>query len=370
MKIYLYAPLGNPSHRTRIVKFIKCYRPIFNDIYFLGWARNTAEKMARLEGVHTKHILYGGGYGRKSRKYYALWMVVVFFSALRIPRGSVVHALGWETAFPFFIASLFKRHKVIFDDADRFSLIFRMPEVLKYLIGWLEQKTSRASLVHLIPSFSRYEWSGSNMLVVKNNPLSSDVEYALRKGKARGGKMVIYINGWVGHTRGAPVFLEVFNRLALERKDIIINFAGRVDSEEGVKLLKLSNVNNFGELVQSEALKLYALADLVITYYDPIVPINIKAESNKWGDCFFFKVPFVVNSEVQTAAKFVKGGCAWSVPYGDINALYDLIIKLADDRGLLQVASFNFEKLSDEYETFDAEVLNMLEKYVLKKNVS
>jgi glycosyltransferase involved in cell wall biosynthesis len=362
--IYIFAPLGNPSIRTRLVKFINCYQKSSEKVHFIGWARDSFEKSSSLEGVSFSHILSGGGYGAKSRKFYPLWIILTFFKALTLPQKSVVHALGWESAFPVLLASIFKRHKVIFDDADRFSLILSLPNLLTNLLGFLERITSNNVAVHVIPSFSRYQWRNKQMMVIRNTPTSWDIQSVLSNNTCSSSEnsLTIYINGWVGNTRGALVFLNVFSRLAKENRNILINFAGRVDSDEGLALLALPNVINRGSLTQEEALKLYAISDVVITYYDPSIPINIKAESNKWGDCVAFKTPFIVNSEVLTACEFVEAGCAWSIAYNDEDGLYRLLLEIESKPELLDKATDNFRVINTQYMVFDENVDQLIKK--------
>jgi glycosyltransferase involved in cell wall biosynthesis len=362
--IYIFAPLGDPNKRTRLVKFIESYRVKSLAVKFIGWAREPNEKSNF--NCDTHHILSGGGYGANARKYYPIWMIMVFYNALKLPKESVVHALGWESAFPVLLSSIFKKHKIIFDDADRFSLIIRLPGVLKRMLQKLEKLTSKYVDVHIIPSLSRYSWEYDNMLVIRNTPTSWDVQPILDNSlsNSEDSLLTVYINGWVGHSRGAPIFYKVFSRLEREGHNIKVNFAGRVDSEEGRKLLKLTNVVNWGELTQKEALRLYALSNVVITYYDPSIKINTKAESNKWGDSVVFNTPFIVNSEVLTAKKFVDVGCAWSVEYDNHIGLYELLIDIANNPDLLVNARESFKAIDEEYMAFEQRVYELISKVV------
>ncbi|MFA0533133.1 hypothetical protein AB4528_10025 [Vibrio breoganii] len=364
--IYMFAPLGNPYDRTRLVKFIRCYRNAGINVEFIGWARQSSEEECKKIDLPVSHILKGGGYGTKSRRFYPLWFFSVFLKALQLPAKSQVHALGWESAFPILIASFIKKHKIIFDDADRFSMILNLPKPLGVFIQFLERATSGKVQYHIIPSYSRYTWKNKTMFVIKNTPTSWDIKSVLKKKISKKNNIKerplnVYINGWVGDTRGAKIFLEVFRKLASENRNIIIIFAGRVDSQHGIDLIELPNVRNMGSLSQKEALELYANTDVVITYYDPAIEINTRAESNKWGDCVAFNVPFIVNSEVETAIDFVENGCAWSIKYHDNNELYKLLLKLESHREYILSAKKNFSKLNSEYMVFDKKVEQLIE---------
>jgi hypothetical protein len=103
----------------------------------------------------------------------------------------------------------------------------------------------------------------------------------------------------------------------------------------------------------------------VLTYYDPKVQINRQAESNKWGDCIFLGVPFLVNSEVETAAQFVAQGAAFAVPYSDVDALESLILNLHANPSRLANAVERLQKFRPDYLPFDS----AFEKIVPLKNL-
>ena len=200
----------------------------------------------------------------------------------------------------------------MFDDADRFSLVVNFPSAIRRLVQALEEWTSRRVLVHVIPGWSRYDWTAESMFMLRNTPRAEDIDEALSLEVARPeADLVVYANGWLGDTRGAGVILEVLRRLEQSSLNVAFLVAGRVDYR--------------GEISQLEALSLYSVSDVVLTLYDPSIPINRYAESNKWGDCVACGVPFVVNSEVRTAKEYVDRGAAWAVPYADAAGLAALL---------------------------------------------
>jgi glycosyltransferase involved in cell wall biosynthesis len=260
---------------------------------------------------------------------YPIWMLMVFLRVLTLGRRRVLFCLGWESAFPALLASKLTGSTVIFDDADRFSMLVKLPGPLHRILVRLEEWTSRNSAVHLIPGWSRYDFRHGRMKLLRNTPTSSDFHAAKAAPAERpDADIVLYVNGWIGETRGAPIFLELMQRFLAKGTHVVLIAAGWTDCDAGRTLFKMPNVRFMGELSTEQALALYPACDAVLTYYDPAVPINRQAESNKWGDAIFLGRPFIVNSEVETAAPLVAQGFGFAVPYHDIDALVELVDRL------------------------------------------
>src|SRR5690606_18236753 len=305
----------------------------------------------------------GGYVSKKARMMYPIWMISVFLTVLSLGRNKNLFCLGWETAFPALMASFFTGSKVVFDDADRFSMIVKLPEPFNKWLRMLEKWTSQNSFIHLVPGWTRYEWRSDNMMVLRNTPNLIDYESACSTSLEReSNSFVVYINGWVGETRGAPVFVKALESIAQLDERIVFHVAGRVDSLAGELLIKHRNTRFYGEINQAEALAIYSIADVVLTYYDPEVEINRHAESNKWGDCVFFGIPFVVNSEVVTADKFTSSGAAWAVPYRGVDELVKLLVFLCNNPEYLKAASLAMAKHKEDYPVFDVQMEGVIKR--------
>jgi len=344
--------------RTRLAKMARYLEDRGIALQFLGWERDKGE-LARLawngDLVQERSILRGGGYAtRAARVMYPVWMAVVFFRCLALPRGTVVWCLGWETAFPARIAGAVRGLSIVFDDADRFSMLIRLPGPMQRVLVRLEQWTSRRCSLHLVPGWSRYEWRHARMNLLRNSPLRADYEHALSVAQHRPDTgIALYVNGWIAWDTGSRIVLKALDILKERGIHCRLIVAGRVASNDGEALISRSEADFKGELPQRKALELYRACDLALTLYDPSVPINRHAESNKWGDCVFLETPFVVNSEVETAAKFVSAGAALSFPYNEPAALADIVESVARDPLILDRMRKNLHHFQDEYQPFE-----------------
>lgn len=351
--------------RVRLAKMARVLLAAGYRIAYRGWRREAADKdKYRWDEprVDERTIFAGGGYaGRFTRAYYPLWMVRVFFHVLFTRDPRTFFCLGFETAFPALVASKLRPARIIFDDADRFSMIFSLPGPLHKLLVALERWTSRNVALHIVPGLTRYEWRHERMVVLRNTPAREDFDWAARHGATRPeADLVVYVNGWISASRGAAPLLEALPLVEGQEIRLAIIAAGSPTDEAGQRLLDLPITRNMGKLEQREALCLYSASDVTLTYYDPAIPINRHAESNKWGDAIFLGQPFIVNSEVETAQHFVKAGAAYEVPFGDARALADLLVSLARDPARLEQARAAAASMRDAYRPFEEQFADLL----------
>lgn len=364
-KVLIVAPLSSLKIRTRLRKVALLLLQREFDVEFWGWEREKGELRDNSWGGDIKEsaILFGGGYGSRGvHMRYPLWLASVFFNVLFRAKGRVIYCLGWETAFPAVLASFFRSVQIVFDDADRFSMLANFPKPIARIIVGLEKWTSKRAFIHIVPNLERYDWSSPNMIVIKNNPLQEDLpsDHKRERG-AYEGKFVVYVNGWVGETRGAPIFLKVMKQILESGLKVEMHIAGRIDSSSGLELINLPNVIYHGVVSQKEALEVYTFSDIVLTYYDPIVEINNFAESNKWGDCISCGVPFVVNSEVKTAAQYVLDGVAFSFNYQDWLGLCNFIVAQCQGDIELECAREKIRSMRGSIKTFEGQFGSVIE---------
>lgn len=352
----IIAPLPSISKRTRLTKIVENLHS-FEKVSFYGWKRQNDE----YTDPNSKIILKGGGYSsKKARLMYALWSSKVFINSLSFEKDTLVWALGLESAFPAILASKVKGFKVIYDDADRFSSLFNFPSFVQDYLIKLEKFSSKNSHRHIIPGLERYEFSSSKFFILKNTPTTEDVRKALdfvldNKLIEKLGNFdsVIYVNGWLGEGRGMRIIHDVAKRLP--NKAFLL--AGRIDSTYAEAMVDLENVIYLGELPQYQALAYYRKAHFIFTYYDPAIPINKKAEANKWGDALQFSVPIIVNSEVITAGYLRDSGCAISYDYEDVESLVNSLKELIPASLNYKALVSSIKKMQEKFEPFDQQLL-------------
>lgn len=261
-EIHIFAPLSAIRKWPRLAKMVPVFLDMGLDVKLHGWERKAGERQAFAwpdKRVHERAILRGGGYvTRLARAMYPIWMVMVFLRVLTLGRRKLLFCLGWESAFPALLASRLTGSRVIFDDADRFSMLLKLPGPAHRLLVRLEKWASTQSVAHLIPGWTRYDFSHAGMKLLRNTPTSGDFDRARRIAQQRPeADLVLYVNGWIGETRGASVFLSLMRRLQSSQPAIVMVAAGWTDCTAGHALFALPNVRFEGELSTEAALALY-----------------------------------------------------------------------------------------------------------------
>ena len=365
--VYIVAPLSSLSKRTRLFKLsLYLHNKGYDFITHFGWERikGEAKETDILFDVKKNIILRGAGYGGLMVKvYYVFWMIKVFFKSFFIRRNSIVWALGFESAFPLLLGSKIIGYKVLFDDADRFSMLMSFPRPLNYIIRYLEKVTSRWSFLHIIPVQERYDFNSSKFYLLPNMPSFSEIEKAIKiqdRLVRPNSKLIININGWLGSGRGMGTALKIYNKLSSH--DIHFVLVGRLDCSEAFELSNKDNVTYLGQVSNYEALSSYLISDFVLTYYDPALPINRYAASNKWGDALKLGTGIIVNIEVDTAQYLVDANVTLSFAYDDVDRLSDKLLWYLSDTSRIENIKIKSSKLGDSFGYFEDQLDALINK--------
>lgn len=361
-EFYIIAPLSALSRRTRLFKLSRFIASKYPGIRLthLAWerVRGESEEVYLTDiNIEKNVILRGGGYGgAKVKAMYLLWMVKVFIFSIKLKKHEKVWALGFESAFPAMLASKIKGFQVVFDDADRFSMLFPLPIAIKKIVEFLEIITSRNVNSHVIPCTERYDFKSEKFFVLKNTPSCSELEKAKYIYESRDwpkSDLIINVNGWLGSGRGMHAALALSKALKNESFSIIL--AGKLDCENAIELSKQDNVLYLGEISNSEALASYYCSDFVLTYYNPSSQINCFAESNKWGDALKTVTGIIVNKEIKTANYLREYGAAVSFGYYDTDSLVNFMREMLkpENKALIKI---NVKILSGKYGCFEEQL--------------
>jgi len=267
---------------------------------------------------------------------YILWMLRLWRRALQSRGSDVVLALNVEAALPVVLAGAAARCRLIYWDADNISLALKWPAAIRAGLSCLERLVARHAMLHVVPGEARWPIRDKNLRICANAPTTADLEAARRiaeeRGYERSGTFTVLVIGWLVETRGMAMIRAAADMLAAE--PIRFTVVGAPACPEVGRDWDAANVERLGALSSKEALAQYFKSDVVLTLYDPRVPLNRLAEPNKWRDCAATGTPFIVNDEVETAGVFRRAGACFSVPYDDAASLAELLRRLSRDRSI------------------------------------
>lgn len=334
MNVLIIVPIGTMSKRPRTYKLCNYLNRKGASIMHWGWDRNNDSEKERFGyPVAKKILLKGGGYSNSRNKaMYLFWLMIVFLRSFFIRKDTLVWAVGFESAFPVLLASKLRGFKVVFDDADRFSMVFSFPASVKRWLRTMEKFCSRNVDLHVIPNKQRYDFDSESFIEIKNMPADTDVEKARQIEPIRlagSDKIIVYVNGLLEGMRGVDTLISVVGMLD-QWNDRRVSFlvAGAVRGELAKQFIQLERVRYLGKLETAQALACYEVSDFVATYYSPKLEINRYAESNKWGDALKMGCAVIVNSEVKTSMFLKEIGCVYDFPYADAKGLASFLVNV------------------------------------------
>lgn len=238
---------------------------------------------------------------------YIFWMFKLFLYFIKC-RESHFICSRFESCFPLFVVSAFKKIRYVYADRDPLHATYKWPFLIKNIIKKVEMMIAKRSVVHLIPGESRRYTNYENVFVIPNMPTSWAIEKAYLIYKNRNSpfckeKLIVYINGWLVETRGKKHILNALNDSSISDFCHFI-VAGDLDLDLRDVVELNSNVTYLGRLSNEEALSYYFDTDIVVSLYDPSFEINRKAEPNKWWDCVSTGTVFVTNYGIETVGFF------------------------------------------------------------------
>ncbi|MFL7020135.1 glycosyltransferase family protein [Vibrio cyclitrophicus] len=207
--------------------------------------------------------------------------------------------------------------------------------------------------MHVIPGPSRNYTESSNVRVVYNTPSSIVVNssnYAIKKDN----RFKIYVCGWFNENRGIESIISLLS--LLDKDEYVIIAAGNLGKYYD-EFVENEVVDYLGHLTSSDSFSVYKDIDVVLSFYNPSVEINRKAEPNKWYDCVLNNKPFITNTGIETVEPFLSAGLAYTVEYGDYQKIFETIESIKNRSG-----SNYSEKNMLDIKFWDVSFTDILEK--------
>jgi hypothetical protein len=273
-----------------------------------------------------------------------------------------------DAAGAIYIISLVRKSfKYVYLDRDAYHMTYKLG-IFRGVVKKIESLVAKKSVLHLIPGKSRNFTNDKNVRVIENTPSRESFDEAKYKSNflEKNTKFTIYVNGWLVDTRGAELIYRLAKRLDINAFRIIV--AGPLKCKSINSLVELSVVNYLGQLSNIDSLSYYFISDVVLSFYDPKIEINRKAEPNKWFDCVFTNTHFIANYGIETAQSFLKTGLCHLINYNDDTSLLKLIERMNGNRSQLDIGSAKnlVEGLNVEF--WDEKVLRIIKNYTEEEN--
>lgn len=283
--------------------------------------------------------------------YLPIWWAYEFFFLLK-GDCNVIHACDLDTLIPAILVKVIRKVKLCYTIYDFYAdnIPKRIPNMVKKLVASLEKFWIRFADVLFLVDESRYEQVKgakiNNLGYVYNSP--PDYFYAKQRQKSStGAEITIFYAGIIHKSRG----LEYMLRAVAELDCVRLVVAGTGPDKNLLENLPIDvkeKIQYIGWISYEEVIKKTMATDVLFAFYDPTIPNNKYASPNKLFEAMMCGIPIIVNDNTSMANIVRKEDCGLVVPYGDIDAIREAILRLKNDHNLRKALGENGRKAYDE----------------------
>lgn len=258
----------------------------------------------------------------------------------------VIHAFDLDVGLPAYLIAKSINKKYVYHIAD-FYVDSRstLPSRLKSFIRRIEYLVINNAISTIVCTEERIKQiEGSNpknLIVIHNAPIVSKELINQLKGEDeicfKKQNIVFTYVGGLGKSRFIESALEVIK----DYPQIILNIAGMGTLTDYVSEIsnRFDNINYYGMLDYTEAIKLYSKTDFMFALYDPKVPNHKFSAPNKVYEAMMLGKPIIIASDTGIDKIVTENNMGFVIEYSE-DAFRNLVSKIASD-------SINWEELGD-----------------------
>ena len=269
----------------------------------------------------------------------------------------LIHACDFDTVLPALLCQRLFGKRVIYDIFDFYADHLRAtPTWIKTAIRNTDLRAIGRAEAVILADESRWEQiHGSNprlSAVIYNtpediypSPENSAPESAADSPELSSDHLQIAYIGLLQIERGLLELLAVLRR----HPEWVLDLAG-FGGDEGSLLeaaQEMPNVHWHGRLLYPRAIQLSAAADILIATYDPAIRNHRYSSPNKVFEAMLLGKPIIVAQDTNMDRIIREADCGLVIPYGDIPALENALLRLQCDLDLRQRLGYNARQAYD-----------------------
>lgn len=320
------------------------------DVKLLVWDRQNSLKGEKDDGYEIRRFNLRAPYDRPTVfVYLPIWWIYEFFFLLR-DNCDVIHACDLDTLIPAVVAKVIKRAPLCYTIYDFYAnnlpdgRFQSVRKVIRSLVARVEKFGIGFAEILFLVDESRYEevrGSRINKLVyIYNSPPDYfNANQAEQPGNAAA-EMTVFYAGVISRLRG----LQFMASSVQDLEGVRLILAGPVHDEAFLQssVLTSEKTRYLGWLPSYEDVIRETLeADVLFRLSDPKIPKTKYESPNKLFEAMMCGKPIVVSDGSSMANIVREENCGLVVPYGDVTAIREALLKLKNDLQLRQTLGQN-----------------------------
>ena len=326
------------------------------DVKLLVWDREGNSKTENSNGYAICRFGFKAPLDNLSVFFYLpIWWVYEFFFLIK-DNSDIIHACDLDTLLPAVLVKLIKRVKLCYTVYDFYANtvpdghIRLIRNVVRGSVASIEKFGIRFAEVLFLTDESRYvEVKGArirNLVYIYNSP--PDCFDPKRKQELKAGTgIVIFYAGNIHRSRG----LECMMSGVEDSDNVKLIIAGTGSDKELVEkwARRCKKIQYIGWIpTYEEVLKRTIESDILFRFSDPKLPITKYLSPCKLFEAMMCGKPIIVSDGGLMANIVREENCGLIVPYGDVDAIKEAIIKLKNNPSLRQKLGQNGRKAYEE----------------------
>jgi len=279
--------------------------------------------------------------------YLPIWWTYEFFFLLK-GRCDVIHACDLDTMIPAILIKLAKRVSLCYTIYDFYAN--NLPDgrfqpiraLVRSLVAWVEKLGIRFADILFLVDESRYEEVRgariNKLAYIYNSPPDHLETKGAHESKERT-ETIIFYSGLIGKSRGLEHMIKAIEDLDNVRL-IIAGTGPDKDLFENQAVGK--RVQYIGWIPSYEGvIEKTAAADIIFRFSDPKIPKTKYESPNKLFEAMMCGKAIIVSDGSSMASIVREENCGLVVPYGDVAAIREAVLKLKNDSQLRQTLGQN-----------------------------
>jgi len=126
-----------------------------------------------------------------------------------------------------------------------------------------------------------------------------------------------------------------------------------------------TNIKYIGHIPYEKVIETTLDSDLLFAFYDPSIPNNRYASPNKLFEAMMCGKPIIMNSESTASEIVLEEKCGLVVPYGNVNAIKEAILRIKKQPNLGVKLGENGRKAYEEKYSWKTMEKRLLSSYSL-----